>query len=50
MAKGRDRYAEPRRPQGGGGLWTSEEFVFGLTGGAAALTERRDTRYRKLRR
>ena len=50
MAKGRDRYAEPRRPQGVGGLWTSEEFLFGLTGGAIPLTERAGTRYRTTRR
>ncbi len=50
MAKGRNRHANPRRQLGSGGIWTSEEFLFGLTGGAISLTERRGTRHRNGRR
>ena len=46
MAKGRDRYANPRRQPSGGGFWSSAEFAFGVTGGAISLTERRDARHR----
>ncbi len=50
MAKARNRYANPRRPTGGGGFWSSEEFLFGVTGGAISLTERRGSRHRNGRR
>jgi len=50
MAKDRNRSANPRRQLGGGGLWSSEEFVFGITGGAISLTERRGARHRNGRR
>ena len=50
MAKSRNRYAIPRRQPGSGGLWSCEEFVFGVTGGAISLTERHGPRHRNTRR
>ena len=50
MAKSRNRHVIPRWQPAGGGLWSCEEFMFGVTGGAISLTGWRGPRHRSPRR